>query len=192
MSDGIFQAEQAAKLDGEGRIRELRPLEMLRDIGGVSGGQTGVDLGSGTGVFTIPLAQLVGANGRVYAVDNKKVMHDHLRAKHPPANISYLLAGVTATGLPDASVDICMAGFILHEVRQPAGVVTESARILKPGGKLIVMDWRADVYHFGPPVSVRISRAKVREYLDNAGLEFTKYIDWTDNHFVAVGIKPNG
>ncbi len=189
MKDGIFRAEHASKLDGEARLSELRPLELLRDLGNVAAGQTGVDLGSGTGVFTIPLAQLVGETGKVYAVDNKAVMHDHLRAKDPPANIEYLLVDVTATGLPGSSVDICMAGFILHEVKDPQAITNEAARILKPGGRLVVMDWRADVYNFGPPVSVRVTRNKVLEYMENASLRFVTYVDWTANHFAAIGLK---
>ena len=188
MSDGIFKVGQAAKLDTPGRIEELRPAELLRDIAGVKAGDTGVDLGSGTGVFTIALAELA-AGGTVYAVDNSDVMHGHLRDKNPPDNIVYITADVTATGLPDGTAGVCVAGFILHEIKDPGRLIAEARRLLEPGGTLVVVDWREDVEAFGPPRHKRISRERIRELCEEAGFTFSDYIDWTDNHFAALAVK---
>jgi len=187
--DGIFKTEQAAKLDQPGRVEELRPTDLLRDKMNVTSGMTGVDLGSGTGVFAIPLAELTG-DGTLYAVDRAEVMHDHLREKDPPANLQTVKADVTATGLPDGAADMVTAGFILHEIKEPLLLVKEAARLLKPGGQLAVIDWREDTEYIGPPRNRRISRARVEKMFAKAGLTFDEYIEWTDNHFVALGTKP--
>src|SRR3972149_5539337 len=70
--DGIFKPGQASMLDSSGRLKELRPAELYRRYLKVKPGLTGVDLGSGTGVFALPLAELAG-NGTVYAVDHSDV-----------------------------------------------------------------------------------------------------------------------
>jgi len=185
--DGIFKTEQAAKLDAPGRAEELQPDEVLRKLK-AQPGLTGVDLGSGTGVFAIPMAELAG-DGDVYAVDRAEVMHDHLREKDPPANLQTVTADVTATGLPDGIADVVTAGFILHEIKEPERLLKEAARLMKQGGRLAVIDWREDTEYIGPPRSRRISRERVERMFKEAGLRFDEYINWTDNHFVAVGTK---
>ena len=187
--DGIFKTEQAAMLDGAEREKELRPGELLRDRLAARPGLTGVDLGSGTGMYAIPMAAL-SRTGTVYAVDKAEVMHGHLREKDPPANLRTVTADVTATGLPDGIADVVTAGFILHEIKDPVRLVREAARLMKPGGRLAVIDWREDTEFIGPPRSRRISRERVEEMFEASGLTFDDYIDWTDNHFVALGTKP--
>jgi ubiquinone/menaquinone biosynthesis C-methylase UbiE len=82
MHDGIFDVKKAYKLDNPERVKNLKPVEILKDIAKVSDGETCVDFGSGTGVFALPMAELVGDTGRVYAVDSSPEMHEHIRAKN--------------------------------------------------------------------------------------------------------------
>jgi ubiquinone/menaquinone biosynthesis C-methylase UbiE len=71
-------------------IREgkgFKAEDLLNDVAGISAGDTCIDLGSGTGTFALPMAGLVGDNGRVYAVDGSSEMLAHLKAKNPPGNL---------------------------------------------------------------------------------------------------------
>ena len=68
---------------------------------------------------------------------------EHLREKSPPPHLELVTADVNATGLPDAVADICLLSSILHEVEEPERLVREAARLLKPGGRLVVVDYRA-------------------------------------------------
>jgi ubiquinone/menaquinone biosynthesis C-methylase UbiE len=190
MSEGIFDVSQAGKLDTPGRIKELRPPVLLKEVAGVRAGFTGVDLGSGTGVFALPMVELVGEAGRVYAVDRSDAMLERIRAKGPPPNLELVKADVTGTGLPDAIADVCLLAFILHEIAEPARLVAEAARLLKPGGRAVVVEWRADIDSPGPPRRKRISREHLERLFVPAGITFLDYREWSAWHYVAVGEKP--
>src|SRR5271157_3483140 len=78
MSNDCFDVKKASKLDSESRINELRPHDLLKDVGGIGGGMVCVDFGSGTGTFSLPMAQLVGTEGKVYAIDKSNDMLEHI------------------------------------------------------------------------------------------------------------------
>lgn len=191
MNDGCFNIKQAAKLDGEDRLKELRLLELLRDVAGVSPGMVCIDFGSGTGVFALPMADLVGSDGKVYAVDRSAEMHGHIRAKNHPANVILVESDVTQTGLYSQLADVCLLAFILHEVKQPSILMAEATRLLKPGGKAVVVEWRADSVLRGPPLSKRITRTHIEEIFEQSGLTVAEYRDWSVNHYVATGKNIN-
>jgi ubiquinone/menaquinone biosynthesis C-methylase UbiE len=136
------------------------------------------------------MAGMVGKTGRVYAVDNAEIMIEQIRAKNPPPNLELVLADVTGTGLPGGMADICLLASILHEVKEPSRLVVETARLLKPGGRAVVVDWRAEFDSPGPPQRKRISRERLEELFNQAGLKLLNYREWTDFYFAAVGEKP--
>ena len=83
MNEGIFDIRQAGKLDSSARIKELKPLKLLKDIAGIVAGYTCVDFGSGTGTFALPMAELVGVKGKLYAIDNSDTKLSHIKSKTP-------------------------------------------------------------------------------------------------------------
>ena len=78
-----FDPERARRLDSPWRRETVDPEGLLRNFE-VAVGSIGVDLGCGTGFFTIPLANLVGKSGKVYAVDTSKELLGYLGTKSPP------------------------------------------------------------------------------------------------------------
>lgn len=149
---------------------------------------TCVDFGSGTGLFAMPMAEAVGAKGTVYAVDNSPDMLAWIRNLNPPRQLKLVQAEVTASGLPDNCADICLCAFILHEVDDPGRIINEVQRVLKPGGKVVVIEWNMTVDK-GPPKAIRISREKVTQLFAKAGLEFGEYREWSANHSLMTGRK---
>jgi SAM-dependent methyltransferase len=188
-NDGIFDPSQAPMLDKPDRQKELKPYDLLKNVAGVAPGMTCVDFGSGTGFFALPMVELAGDQGKVYAVDNSEVMLSHIRAKNPPPNLELLKAGVEQTGLSDQIADLCFLSSILHEVPQPANLIAEAARLLKPGGTLVIVEWKAELNSPGPPQKVRISQKQVQSIFEQIGLTFLSYQDWSDNYYVATGKK---
>ena len=192
MNDGCFDVNRASKLDSEGRIKELRPYALLKEVAGVTTGMVCIDFGSGTGTFALPLASCVGNEGKVYAVDNSAEMLQRIRAKNPPPNLLLVQRDVGKTGLDSKMADLCLLAFILHEVKRPDRVMAEAFRLLKPGGRVVVVEWKGELDSPGPPQSIRLTRGQIEQLFKQTGLASVDYIDWTRNHYVAIGnrIKP--
>ena len=187
MSEGVFNIKQAQKLENPGRIKDLRPQELLKDVAKITGGDTCVDFGSGTGMFALPMAELLGSKGKVYAIDNSLEMLSHIRAKNPPNNLILIHSDVKRTGLDSQIADICLLAFILHEIKEPGNLIAEAFRLLKPDGRLVVVEWKAEFDKPGPPQRRRISKEQIVQLFSENGLNLASYIDWSQNHYVAVG-----
>jgi ubiquinone/menaquinone biosynthesis C-methylase UbiE len=189
IEDGRFDTSRGSRLNNPERIKELRPAELLKDVAGLAPGMTCIDIGSGTGVFSSRMVEIVGSGGMVYAVDNSAAMLDHLRLSNPPVNLKLVQADAASTGLDSECADVCLAAFILHEVDSPEGVLAEAFRLLKPRGLAVVVEWRIDTSH-GPPRHIRISVDKVKSMFKQVGLLYEQHANWSINHYVITGRKP--
>lgn len=187
MNDGCFNIKHASKLDSDGRLKELRPYELLKEVVSVAVGMVCVDFGSGTGTFALPMASLAGNEGKVYAVDRSVEMQAHIRAKNPPPNLILVESDVAQTGLDSQIADVCLMAFILHEVKQPATLMAEASRLLKSGGKLVAVEWRAELDSPGPPKDKRITRQQIDKLFEQVSLSPVEYHEWSANHYIATG-----
>lgn len=96
------------------------------------------DLGCGTGRTTEILAPFVS---RVIAIDGSEEMLAAARTRLAGhANVDLRCGTLEAVPLPDAAVDAAHIGLVLHHVPDPGKVLTEAARVLKPGGRLLIAD----------------------------------------------------
>lgn len=98
------------------------------------------DLGAGEGVLSQLLAQRAEA---VYCIDNSPRMVEvgiELAAKNGIENLHYKLGDIENVPLPDASVELALLSQALHHAEKPVKAIAEAHRILKPGGKLVVLD----------------------------------------------------
>jgi ubiquinone/menaquinone biosynthesis C-methylase UbiE len=188
METGRFDTARGDRLNNPERLKELRPVQVIKEVADVKPSMTCVDFGSGTGVFTFPMSEAVGAAGLVYAVDNSANMLELVKSKGLPANIRLIQADAAATGLQDECADLCLCVLILHEVDSPERVILEARRVLKPGGKIIIMEWKMDS-DWGPPRSIRLSREKIELILKEAGIGFERFIDWSSTCYIVTGKK---
>jgi ubiquinone/menaquinone biosynthesis C-methylase UbiE len=118
-------------------------VRLLR--GGVTGGGTWADLGAGTGAFTLALAELVGPEGEVIAVDRDRgALREVERALRPGnATVRTLSADFTRP-LDLASLDGVVMANSLHFVRNKAPVLALVHDMLKPSGRLLLVEYDAD------------------------------------------------
>jgi ubiquinone/menaquinone biosynthesis C-methylase UbiE len=112
----------------------------LWNAAGFGPGDTLADLGSGPGFASFDLAQRVGSAGRVIAVEASPRFIAHMEAARLD-NVTPVPSDVHAIELADASVDGAFARWLLCFVAEPEKVIAEVARILRPGGTFVAMDY---------------------------------------------------
>jgi ubiquinone/menaquinone biosynthesis C-methylase UbiE len=188
METGRFDTTRGDRLNNPERLKELRPLQVIQDIARVKPGMTCVDFGAGAGVFSFPMIEIVGSNGHVYAIDSSADMLQLIKAKTPPSNLVLVQSDVAQTGLADEIADFCLCSLILHEVDSPQSIIVEANRVLKPGGRLIVIEWKLET-DWGPPRSVRIPLETLKNFFKDAGIEFGEYLDWSHTFCIVTGKK---
>jgi ubiquinone/menaquinone biosynthesis C-methylase UbiE len=176
MNDRRFPASQAQRLEDPERLVWLPPADVLRALT-LQIGQTVVDVGAGTGFFAVPLAHAIGPNGKVYAVDAQAQMLQWISAKIEKAgltNIVLVHAEASATTLPPSSCDLYLTANVWHELEDRETVLTEAKRVLKPAGRIAILDWRPDVERVaGPPLDHRIASDDVQDELRRSGFRNT-------------------
>ena len=114
----------------------------------VQPGEIALDLGCGMGYFSIPLARLVGPQGKVICVDLQEQMLAGVRRRAERAGVSDRIrlhqAGTDGLGLAETA-DFALAFWMLHEVPDQAAFLAEVRACLKPGGRLLIAEPRIHV-----------------------------------------------
>jgi ubiquinone/menaquinone biosynthesis C-methylase UbiE len=120
----------------------LRPRrEVLKEVG-IRAGSHVLDFGCGPGSYVVPVADLVGPSGRIYALDihpSAIQMVQRRAAKKRLANVMPIQSD-GQTGLPDRSLDVILLYDVFHELKDPDAILGELNRILKPDGILSFSD----------------------------------------------------
>jgi ubiquinone/menaquinone biosynthesis C-methylase UbiE len=135
-----FSAQKAHQLDNKFRRLLQNPFKILAPF--VSEGMTVLDYGCGNGYFSVPLSIMVGKLGKVYAVDIQCEMLDKLTAKLSDSgikNVTQILKGSEKMPM-NGIVDLAIAVYVVHEIPDPNIFFKEIFDILKPQGKLVVIE----------------------------------------------------
>lgn len=135
----------------------------------LTAGMRVADLGcGGAGHFAIPAARAVGKDGTVYAVDIVKSALESIRSKAKMENLGNIetvwsnLEIVGATKIDPDSLDVGMLINVLFQITKLENVIKESMRLVKPGGKILVVDWKTSGAPFGPKADTRVGVEKIK------------------------------
>jgi SAM-dependent methyltransferase len=143
--------------------------DRLREILTVTPGERLLEVGPGTGYYTLDVAEWAGEEGEVDILDVQQEMLDHTmgRAKERGlANITPRLGDATGMPYEDASFDAAYLITVLGEVPDQDAALRELSRVLKPGGRLVVGELMGDPHYVGLK-GMRLRAAA-------AGLEFER------------------
>lgn len=147
------------------------------------------DFGAGGGYFTIPLARLVGENGKVYAIDIQKQVLDLIKSK---ANLEHLLNVeavwadlelLKGSRLMDNAVDFVMVANILFQVEKKREVLQEAWRVVRSGGELVILEWDEVPFPAGPSPLLRLAKATARHLAEEVGFRLEKEFEAGSHHY---------
>ena len=154
-------------------------------------GDTLLDLGCGAGDYSICAAKIVGDAGNVYALDIHQEMLDNVckeARKQGIFNIHPVVSDIRQRiDVPDNRIDICLIATVLHTIDSPTektDLFSEVKRVLKPEGKLAVIECKKESALHGPPLYLRISPEELEKGLEEYGFSKTDYIDLGTNYMM--------
>lgn len=184
-----FNPQHIHKLISEDRAREIRPESLLRKAGLKRGGVF-ADVGCGPGFFTMPGAAIVGASGRVLALDTQAEMLDALKERRPPWFVKPLRSEESSLPVDDCEVDLALLAYMLHETADKRGFLREVLRILKTNGKLLIIDWKKIKEDKGPPIEERLSELDVAVHVRSAGFKKVSVRSLNASHYMILASRP--
>ena len=128
------------------------------------------DIGAGPGVLSLPLAKSV-APGKVYAVEIEQGFLDHIADKARQAgvtNIVLVLGAFMDPKLPARDVDVALFHDVLHHIKDRAAYLKATARYIKPGGRIAIVELPPDGSHKDEPELV-VTKDQVKGWMADAG-----------------------
>ncbi len=172
----VMGHEAAGWLDRPEREAEEAPSLLIKSLG-LKPGMVIADIGAGSGYLTFPMAKLIGPRGKAYAVDIQPEMLTIIQKKAKSLgakNVITVLGDTADPKLPDNSCDLQLLVDVYHELDQPYEMGLAMKKALKPGGRLVLVEYRKE----DPSVPIKevhkMSELQVRKEMAAIGLKFEK------------------
>jgi ubiquinone/menaquinone biosynthesis C-methylase UbiE len=163
---------------------------------GLREGMKVADIGTGSGHYALAAAAAVGHNGRVYAIDvQEDVLKHALDSAHRRGlrNMETVWGNVENKGgtkLRDQSMDALILSNVLFQIEHKQNLVQEAKRILKPGGKLLVIDWAGAYGGMGPHPGHVVTEHAAEELFTTGGFHKVKAFRGGAHHYAIVFSAP--
>ena len=156
----------------------------------IRAGIIAADVGCGPGYFTIPMAELIGSSGHIYAVDSDRKAIDSLQAKLTARGLQNIIEAHAASAadmrfVPNGSVDFVFANGTLCCMTDHRGAVEEIRRILKPAGLVYLSV--SKFYRKGDPRAV--PEREWNEILTHFGVK--ERGEGLTNRWAVISLQPN-
>jgi len=172
----VMGYQGAAWLDRPERLQEEEP-DLAVNILKIPKGSAAADIGAGSGYMTVKLSERVGPTGRVFATDLQPQMLDILRRRLEDkriTNVTLIQGAVNDPNLPPSSVDLELMVDVYHELSQPQAMLRGLRDALKPGGRLVLLEYRKE----DPAIPIRLehkmSVAEAKLEVEHEGFTLAK------------------
>jgi len=145
-----FDEENARRLEAAYMTADvIEQRRAIRAALALRRGERVLDIGSGPGFLAAEIAAEVGPTGRVYGIDPSETML--ARARQRDAPVEYGIGDALALPFPDEHFDVAVCTQVYEYVEDIAAALTEARRVLRAGGRLLVLDtdWDSIVWHSG-------------------------------------------
>ena len=182
-----------AQLPGPGAF--LDTGRIVSSLGFVAGMHI-ADLGCGSGFFAVATARMVGTNGIVTAVDIRQEPLDEVRAKAESMGLGNVrpvrgdLEVLGGTSIGDNTQDFAILENVLFQSKKKEAMIAEAVRMTKPGGRVVLIDWKKGEGGFGPPDELRTSEEDLKRMAAEATLKFERVLDVGQLYIGLTFVKP--
>ena len=167
----------------------LNPQEVLKELK-LKEDMVAADFGSGSGGWVIPLAKKL-EEGKIYAIDILEEPLSALKAKtklEKIVNVETIKADVEKeVNILDDNLDLVLMTNLLFECQDKKSVLSEAKRVLKKGGKILVVDWEKDAL-LGPKEG-RVSAENVKKIAKELNLKLEKEFKAGTYHYGLILVK---
>jgi ubiquinone/menaquinone biosynthesis C-methylase UbiE len=156
---------------------------------GLSKGMFVADFGAGSGFYTMSASKAVGEKGRVYAIDIQKELIQKIKNQanvEHLSNIEIIWGDVEKLGgskMRDDSVDAVIVANILFQLSDKKNICLEAKRILKKGGRVLVVDWIDSFGNLGPRQEDIISASGAKEIFLKNDFVFDREFGAGEHHY---------
>lgn len=156
-------------------------------------GMVVADIGAGSGYYTSRMAKLVGATGKVYATDIQQGMIDLLNRRIQAeglTNVTPVLGAMEDPTLPAAAIDLAIMVDVYHELQNPQVFLQKLRPVFKPGGRLVLVEFRKEDPNVPILAVHKMSVAEVKLELEAEGFVLDTVIDvlpW--QHIIVLRVK---
>jgi len=144
-------------------------------------GQTVADVGCGNGFYTFRLAALVGPRGKVYAVDIQPEMlamlAEEAKRRGGAENVESVLGSLVDPRLPEGSLDLAFLVDVYHEFSHPEQMLRALRKALKPGGRIVLVEFRLEDPEVPIKLLHKMSKAQIRKELAANDFELDEEFD---------------
>lgn len=174
-----MSVEGAPWLDRRTREDEENPdlaLRLLR----IRKGATVADIGAGSGYITIRMAKTVGPMGKVYASDIQAGMLTLLQqnvARAKLDNVVPVLGAIDDPRLPAGSIDLAIMVDVYHEFSEPQRMLQRIREALKPDGRLVLLEYRAEDAAVPILPDHKMTKAQVKQEVEHEGFKQSRVYD---------------
>jgi ubiquinone/menaquinone biosynthesis C-methylase UbiE len=182
---GVGGSEWLVRPERETEEHPDQALDALK----IPAGATVADIGAGVGFFTWRLADRVGPKGVVYGEDIQQGMLDQLtknmRDRHL-ANVRPVLGAIDDPKLPKDSIDLALLVDVYHEFSEPEKMLDRIRESLKPGGRLVLLEYRGEDPNVPIKPEHKMTVKQVRAEVEPEGYRFEQSIEVLPEQHIIV------
>lgn len=164
------------------------PEKIIQDLN-ITEGTVVADLGAGSGFYALAAAKAVGAGGHVYAVDIQPELLARIKANATQEKLHNIeavhgnLEKLGGTRLKDSCCDFAIVSNVLFQIEDRAGFLDELKRILKPSGRVLLVDWMENAGGVGAHPNSLVTQPQAKELFESSGFVFVSAVNAGSHHY---------
>jgi len=184
----VFNPEYLFYLEASWRDTWQEPDEVLKTLQ-LSPRDVVADIGAGGGYFTERFSKKVGPHGLVYATDVQDIMLENLKKRARTKglhNVEVVRGEFDDPMLPENSCDLVFFSSVYKEIDNRVDYMRKVRKLLKPGGRVAIIEYRPEATAVGPPIDMRLSSEQVKRELAGSGFTLENEYDFLPREYFLI------